>query len=103
MKIRLSSLAAFKLELLLEHLENEWSERIKNKFLGKLKSSLNSVAEKPNAFPKSQIRPDLRKVVITKQTTALYKIESDSIYVITIVDTRQDPEKIEKEIKKHFG
>ena len=103
MKIRLSSLAAFKLELLLEYLEEKWSARIKSKFLNKLKSSLNSVTKEPNAFPKSQIRPDLRKVVITKQTTALYKVESDSIYVITFTDTRQDPDKIEKEIKKHFG
>tara|TARA_R100001015_G_C4631646_1_gene194320 strand:- start:599 stop:733 length:135 start_codon:yes stop_codon:yes gene_type:complete len=40
MKIRFSSLAAFKLELLLEYLEEKWSARIKNKFLDKLKSNL---------------------------------------------------------------
>jgi plasmid stabilization system protein ParE len=102
MKIRLSSLAAFKLELLVEYLEEKWSSKVKLKFLKKLESSLNAAAKNPNAFPQSQIRPELRKLVITKQATVLYLIDSDSIFVITIFDTRQDPSEIDKEIKKHF-
>ena len=103
MKIRLSSLAAFKLELLVEYLEERWSARVKLKFLKKLEKGLNVAANNPNAFPQSQIRPELRKLVITKQATALYLVDSDSLFVITIFDTRQDPSEIDKEIKKHFG
>ncbi|MEQ8907550.1 MAG: type II toxin-antitoxin system RelE/ParE family toxin [Vicingaceae bacterium] len=103
MKIRLSSLAAYKLELLVEYLEERWSSRVKLKFLKKLEKSLNVAANNPNVFPHSQIRPELRKLVITKQATALYLIDSDSLFVITIFDTRQDPNEIDKEIKKHFG
>lgn len=45
MKIRLSSLAAFKLEKLIDYLEDECPLKAKQNFLHKLKTSLNSVAK----------------------------------------------------------
>tara|TARA_B100000780_G_scaffold257049_1_gene206618 strand:- start:2643 stop:2957 length:315 start_codon:yes stop_codon:yes gene_type:complete len=102
MKIRLSKLSTYKLELITKYLVENWSTNTKNQFLKRLQVCFKSVSKNPTAFPRSSSRPDIRKVVITKQTTAYFKIESDSIYVITIFDTRQDPEKIDLELRDNF-
>jgi plasmid stabilization system protein ParE len=103
MKIKLTSLASFKLIKLLAYLEQEWSTKTKLKFLEKMNSKFEILKTTPELFPKSQTRPELRKLVITKQSVALYKVEKDIIYIITIFDSRQNPSEIENEINKHFG
>tara|TARA_R110002124_G_scaffold286310_1_gene466832 strand:- start:16169 stop:16480 length:312 start_codon:yes stop_codon:yes gene_type:complete len=103
MKVRFSLLSVLKLEKLLEYLEQEWAEDSKNKFLKDLNTKLDSIKENPKAFPASTLEPKVRKCVVTRQTTILYEIQDDSIFILTVVDNRQDPDKIKKEIKKHFG
>lgn len=103
MRIRLSSLAAFKIQKLLDFLEEKWSLKAKNKFIQKFTDRLDVLENNPEGFPQSEVRPELRKLVITKQTTILYKMTKDTIFVVTLIDNRQDPDLIEKEIKKHFG
>lgn len=54
---------------------------------------------KPEVFPKSNIKSGLYKCVITRQTTMYYTFNEKSIYVLTIFDSRQDPEKLKDEVK----
>ena len=103
MKIKLTSLASFKLVKLLNYLEEEWSAKTKLKFIEKMNYKFEMLKSTPEIFPISQTRPDLRKLVITKQSIALYKVVEEVIYIITIFDSRQNPSEIENEIKKHFG
>lgn len=44
---------------------------------------------------------DIYKCVVTKQTTFYYRIlnQSEEIEIITIFDTRQDSDKLKKDIK----
>lgn len=63
----------------------------------KLDRSLHILKEKPESFPKSDIVKGLYKCVVTKQTTVYYKFDSKKLYVVTIFDTRQDPNKLNKE------
>ena len=103
MKIRLSKLAAFKIEHLLYYLETEWSKSVRDDFLKSLSKSLERASEQPHAFPKSQLNDNLRKLVVTKQTTVLYSVKEDILFVVTVFDSRQDLIEIEKEIRKYFG
>lgn len=103
MQIRFSELSVFKLEKLVEHLQEKWSDRSANIFLKKLHEKLETVSSNPKAFPESEVSKGLRKCVITKQTTILYEIHEESVMVMNIIDTRQNPKKIENELKKHFG
>ena len=73
------------------------------KFIQKFTERLNALETNPEGFPQNELRSELRKLVITKQTSILYKIAEDSIFIVTLIDNRQDPDSIEKEIKKHFG
>jgi plasmid stabilization system protein ParE len=102
-KIKFSDLATFKLELLSDFLIKKWSEQSNLKFLEKLDSKLKTIQSNPNSYPQSEIQPGLRKCVVKKQTTVLYEVQNDIIYVLNIIDTRQDRKKIEKEIKNHIA
>jgi plasmid stabilization system protein ParE len=103
MNIRISSLAAFKLERLLEYLEEEWSANSKDRFLKTFHNKLKFLEKNPSATSQSQIRQDLRKLVVTNQTSLLFTISDNTIFVITIFDNRQNPDKLKKEIIDSFG
>jgi len=101
--VRFSQLSVFKLEKLLEYLIEEWSEESKNKFLKILDTKIKSIKKNPEAYPSSILETNLRKCVVTKQTTILYEIQDGSIFIMNVIDSRQDPGKIKDEIKKYFG
>ena len=103
MNVRFSKLSVFKLEKLLDYLKEEWSEESKNKFLKRLDTKIKSIQKNPEAFPSSILESKLRKCVVTKQTIVLYEIHDDSIFIVSVIDSRQDPGKIKDEIEKHFG
>jgi len=99
-KLVLSRRASANLEKLLEYLEKRWSLRVRDNFIKKLDRALNILKDKPGSSQKSETINGLHKCVITKQTIAFYKFDSERIYITTIFDTRQDPKKIKKEIRE---
>lgn len=103
MKVYLSPLTEKKIELLLEYLEQEWSIKSRNEFLLKLKNKIQQISRHPESCIKSKDFPHLYKCVVSKQTSFYYRIKSKEIEIITLIDNRQDPVKINKEIKKHFS
>lgn len=103
MKVYFSDLAAFKLNKLTDYLESEWGEMSKSNFINKLEGTLISICQTPTMFPCSEYDEKLRRCVLTKQTSILYEIEKDAIYILNVIDNRQDTKAIFKEIKKHFG
>lgn len=103
MKVRFSRLAVFKLEKLLQFLENRWSEKVKLEFIEKLNQKIQSVEKYPRSFSASNLDPKLRRCVVTKQTSLLYEIQDDSIFILTIIDNRQSQRSIRKEINEKFG
>lgn len=103
MKVVLSPLAQWKIEQLLEYLEIEWSLKSKEKFWKILLESFNQIANAPRSAPESEEFPNLFRKVVTKQTSYYYRIKSDKIEIIDLVDNRQDPDTIYKSMKKHFG
>jgi hypothetical protein len=62
-----------------------------------MKRSIN-----PEMFSESQIKGGIRKCVVTAQTSLYYRICNESIEVITMIDSRQDPKKTIKEIEEYF-
>ena len=103
MKVFLSPIAEHKIELLLEFIENEWSKNARDKFLGKFKKSVKTVSSQPNSFPVSKSMKGLFKCVVTKQTSFYYRIINNEIEIITLIDNRQNPSEILKELKSYFA
>jgi plasmid stabilization system protein ParE len=98
-KIVLTKTAEKRLNDLLEYLENAWSTKVKLKFISKLEQGLEIVKEKPEAFSVSSVKKGLHKCVITRQTSIYYTFDEQKIYVLTVFDNRQDPNKLEKDSK----
>ena len=103
MKVFLSPLAEKKTQLLLNYLEQEWSIKVRDEFLSKLKKKINQISRQPRSCIKSKDFHNLYKCIVSKQTSFFYRIKSNEIEIITLIDNRQEPDKIKNEIKKHFG
>lgn len=97
--VKLSKTAEIKLEKLLEYLLNNWSLKVQRNFILKLEENLERIKKHPEGFPISEKQQSLHKCVVTKQTTLYYTFTSKSIYIVTIFDNRQQPGKLDKEIK----
>lgn len=98
-KIVLTKTAEKRLNDLLEYLENDWSATVKLRFISKLEQRLEIVKDKPEAFPVSTVKKGLYKCVITRQTTVYYTYNEIKIYILTVFDNRQDPNKLKKDVK----
>ena len=90
MKIILSERASEQLVILLTYLEQEWSPRVRDRFLFKLERSFEAIQALPKSFPVSEKFTGLRKCVITPQTSAYYQINDMDVEVIAFFDNRMD-------------
>jgi len=97
-KVVVSKTAEKKLDTLFDYLITEWSVKVKTDFVKKLDSSIEIIKNQPEIFPESKKAKGLRKCVITKQTTLYYRYNSKRINIVTLFDTRQNLNKLEKEI-----
>lgn len=97
-KVVISKTAEKRLEKLFVYLSEKWSEKIKVEFIQKLDHNIEIIKNQPEIFPESKKGKKLRRCVITKQTTIYYRFNSKRINVVTIFDTRQNPNKLDSEI-----
>lgn len=101
MKVYFSRLAESTLMKLIEYLQQEWGTKAKRDFLAVLDEKINQISLQPVSCPKTQELGGFYKCVVTKQTTFYDRVKTDKkeIEVITLIDTRQDPDKLKYERK----
>lgn len=97
-KVIISKTAEKRLNELFTYLLENWSQKVKSDFIKKLDSKISLLKEHPEGFPESEKEKGLRKCVISKQTTMFFRFNSQQIKIITFFDTRQSPEKINKDL-----
>ncbi|MHA3787345.1 type II toxin-antitoxin system RelE/ParE family toxin [Flavobacterium hauense] len=102
-KVVLSKLAQKKLNILLNYLEDEWSLAVANNFEVYFEEKLLHISSYPESCIESGIFRNLRKCIVTKQTSFLYRIKNEYIEIITVFDNRSSFKSITKEIRKHYG
>lgn len=78
---------------LLEYLIEEWGKKSAIDFSLKLEQTLQNIVEMPTLFPSTNKRQNIRRCVITNQTTLYYRVRQSSIELITLFDTRRHPSK----------
>ena len=100
MEVFISELAEYKLEKLTEYLLEQWSFKVKKDFLAKLTKKIQQIQSQPESFPKSNEFGGIYKCIVTKQTTFYYRVnfELEEIEIITLFDTRQDPERLKQQL-----
>lgn len=96
-------MAAYKLERLFEYLEEEWGFHSKEKFREKLILTIEKISQYPGSCIVVEEFPELRRCVVSRQTSFFYRVLENEIEVVTVVDNRQNPEKIWQEVKEQFS
>lgn len=98
-KITISKTAEKNLDAVLNFIEAKWSKKSRDIFIVKFEKAVSIIIMNPEIFPKSSISKKYRKCVITKQSSLLYSFGANEIRIHNVFDTRQDPNKIKKDIK----
>jgi len=81
------------LNAIFDYLETTWSKREISNFAKKLESNLQLISSLPAAFPYYCKEKNIRRCVLSPQTTIYYSevpIES-KVIIITLFDNRQSP------------
>jgi plasmid stabilization system protein ParE len=78
---------------IIAYLEENWTEKEIQRMSSKLDRCLNIIENNPEAFPSSNTKPGLRRVVITKQNILYYRTEGSLVILVNIFDARQNPKK----------
>jgi plasmid stabilization system protein ParE len=94
-KLQFSNRSLKEIRIIEDYLNSKWSEKTSKKFLNKLKENIDLIQINPELFPVSEFE-ELRKCVVSKQTTVFFIIEKNKIYIVSVFDTRQNPNKIKE-------
>lgn len=84
---------------IVKYIQKDFGNLVAEKFIQKVDQSISALIEMPKAFPESGKRKNIRRCVITKQTTVYYRIKNDSIELIALFSNHQNPKKIKGLLK----
>lgn len=76
---------------ILQFLDVEYGTNAALKMLDKVESVVEHITAFPRAYPLSPLRPDIRKTVVTPQTSLLYRVTDTQIQLLHFWDNRQNP------------
>jgi hypothetical protein len=54
------------------------------------------IRKNPDSFEHSKFAKGLHRCVVTKQTSLFYKFDKRNIYIVSLFDNRQNPERLSK-------
>lgn len=86
--------AEYKLDALLLYLLTEWGMRVQQTFLDNFLHCLSIIKMNPYTFPASLQNPNIRQCVVTSLNKIFYSIEGNDIIILSVEDTRMDPQKM---------
>lgn len=92
-KILWTEFALKELEKTIEYLEENWTEKKLHNLAIKIEETLSFISENPNLFQVSDIKKDIRRVVILNHNTLYYRIQNDQVEIISFFSNRQSPKK----------
>lgn len=99
--VRWSTSAKADIENISKYLMLEWGKIVLTGFLLKVDRLIDQIVINARQYPEINTSMKIRKCVITKQNSLFYKIEGETIEIVRIYDTRQDPNKLEMLFKKY--
>jgi plasmid stabilization system protein ParE len=93
-KIDWADEASNNLDSIIEYLQIRWSYKEIRIFFKKLDKRLDVISKNPLAYPGIELDSNIRRSVLTEQTTIYYEIQSDVIVILSLFDNRKDPDSI---------
>lgn len=93
-KVVFSTRAETDLENTIIYLNNNWSEKIAKEYADKVDRVIEIISKMPFLYPKIDERKNIRKCLIVKQNAMYYKVKKQTVTILSIFDTRQNPKKL---------
>jgi len=93
-EIKWTKTAAKNFDKVIDYLENNWSEKIVSNFVTRTFDLLDLLAELPEIGELQDKKRQIRGMLITKHNKLFYRIDNDTLIVLRIFDTRQNPKKL---------
>ena len=96
-KILWTDFALIELEKTIKYLEENWTEKELRNLSSKLEETLSFLSQNPNLFQVSDIKKDIRRVVVLAHNTLYYRIVRDQVgnYLI-FFEPSKSPKKKDK-------
>jgi len=92
-KILWTDFALSELEKTIEYLEENWTERELKNLAEKIEETLTLISHNPNLFQASDIKKEIRRVVVAMHNTMYYRVKNNTIEIISFFSNRQSPKK----------
>jgi plasmid stabilization system protein ParE len=92
-KILWTDFALKELERTIEYLEENWTEKELRNLAIKIEETLSFISENPNLFQVSDIKKDIRRVVILNHNTLYYRFQDNQVEIISFFSNRQSPKR----------
>ena len=93
-EVILTPLAIANYEQIVDYLISDWSTAVADNFIDRFESVCMLLSDNPEIFPFISKDKRVQKCVLTKHNVIYFKETSNSIKILTIFDTRQDPDKL---------
>jgi len=77
----------------IEYLENNWTEKELRSFSAKLDHTIELISKTPEMFPDSFEKKGVKKAVVEKHNNLYYRINLDSIEIISLFSNQKNPRK----------
>jgi plasmid stabilization system protein ParE len=91
-KILWTDHALDELEKTIEYLEIKFSEKELKRLAQKIESITELISQNPKLFPKSD-KKEVYRVTILKFNTMYYRLQDDTIEILSFFSNRQNPKK----------
>ncbi len=92
-RIQWTDFALKELEATIDYLIENWTEKELKNLALKIEEVLALISMNPNLFQSSDVKKDIRRVVVAKFNTMYYRRKGDSVEIISFFSNRQNPKK----------
>ena len=74
-------------------IEKHWTERELRIFSAKLDHTIELISKTPEIFPSSFEKKDIRRAVVEEHNNLYYRINENSIEIVSLFSNRKNPKK----------
>lgn len=89
-QITWSENAMFVYDATLDYITERWSEKVASKLEQKVDKLMKSLETNKHLCQRTKMFPNLRRCVVSKQSSLVYSIDGDAIHIIAFYDNRSD-------------
>ena len=79
------------LDDIIDYLTNRWSNREISIFYKLLDKRLELLSKSPHIFPDSELKTNVKRSVLSKQTTVYFEVKTNSLVILSLFDNRKNP------------